>query len=72
MSEEVRRIARRARRLGYKSVTLGQWTNADWDAFRQLIDAPDVPDIMLADAVDTLQDWEQQGARNVDTSAEGG
>ena len=54
MTEHVRRIARRARRLGLRPEALGQLTDPGWDAVRHYIDAEDATALELADAVDHL------------------
>jgi len=53
-----RRIARLARRLGYRSVTLGCATERHWEALRVILECEDTPDLVLADAVDVLLRWE--------------
>lgn len=62
-SEDTRRIARRLMRNGYTAEMLGQFSDAGWAALRELIQEPDVPDLTLADAVDTLALWEAQPPR---------
>lgn len=59
MNADVRRIARRARRLGFRAVVLGNATEEHWQALRVLFDAEDVSDRVLADAVDAMLAYEQ-------------
>lgn len=54
MSEYVRRLARRANRLGLRAEQLGNSTDPEWDAVRHYIDADDASDLELADMVDHL------------------
>lgn len=54
MSEYVRRLARRANRLGLRAEQLGQMDDASWTAVRRYIDAEDATDLELADMVDHL------------------
>lgn len=60
MHDDARRIARRAKRLGYRSVTLGQATERHWEALRIVLGCEDAEPIVLADAVDWLQRIEQE------------
>lgn len=53
-TEEVRRLARRCRRLGLRAQYLGNCSDSQWSAVRHYIDADDVTDLELADAVDWL------------------
>lgn len=54
MSEYVRRLARRANRLGLRAEPLGQMNDQHWLAVRHYIDAEDATDLELADVVDHL------------------
>lgn len=63
MTEEVRKIARRMMRMGYEPESLGQMSNAGWDALRELLQCPEASDLTLADATDTLAVWKQQAPR---------
>lgn len=63
MSAEARRIARRARRLGYAAVTLGNATDSHWDALRVVLSADDASLLELADAVDCLLADEEESAQ---------
>lgn len=58
VTAEVRRVARRARRLGYRAVVLGNATEEHWAALRVLLEAEDVPDRVLADVVDAVLAFE--------------
>lgn len=51
---EVRRIARAARRMGWTPEQLGSFDDPAWDAFRNLVRAPDAPDCVLGEAVDRM------------------
>lgn len=57
-TEEIRRLARRCRRLGLRAQTLGQLSDQGWDAVRHYIDAEDATNLELADAVDRLIECE--------------
>lgn len=63
MSAEARRIARRARRLGYVATGLGNATESHWDALRILLEAEDASLLELADAVDLLIADEEESAQ---------
>lgn len=54
-TEEVRRIARSARRLGFTAVQMGNWTEQEWDAAIISLRCQDASNAMLADAVDLVQ-----------------
>lgn len=59
MTDEARRIAWKARQLGYRAVVLGQASEEHWDALRILLGAEHVAPLVLADAVDLMQAFEQ-------------
>lgn len=59
-TEEIRRIARSARRLGFTAVQMGNWTEAEWDAAIVALRAEDASNGMLADAVDLVATLEGQ------------
>ena len=59
MSDEVRRIARRARRHGYDAIKLAAMSDEQWSRLATLIDCEDATDRELADAVDLLILWGQ-------------
>lgn len=54
MSAEARRIARRARRLGYRAVTLGNATQDHWQALRIVLDCEDADDATLVEVVELV------------------
>lgn len=57
-TEEVRRLARRCRRLGLRAQYLGNLSDDGWDAVRHYIDAEDVTNLELADAIDRMLECE--------------
>lgn len=58
--QEVRRIARRARRMGLAAETMGMWNDVMWKRFRVLAACADVPNLWLADAVDRVKAFEEE------------
>lgn len=58
MTATVRRIARRARRLGYRSVTLGNATDEHWQALRVVLDCETATDAELVEVVEAVLAYE--------------
>lgn len=54
MTDEIRRIARLARRFGYRAQTLGNFTDAQWRDFRDLAECSRATPLDLANAVDLM------------------
>lgn len=54
MTDEIRRIARDARKWGYRAQTLGQFSDAEWREFRERFGCERATPLDLANAVDLM------------------
>lgn len=55
---EAQRIARRARRLGFRAVTLGNATEVHWSALRVVLDCELADDATLVEVVESMLAYE--------------
>lgn len=60
---EAQRIARRARQLGYRAVTLGNATEEHWLALRVVLDCENADDTTLVEVVEEMLRHELDATR---------